>query len=122
MKSLKILISILLVFAFSFTVRSQANDFFVGKWNVLVKGLPQGDTKMFFILEKKDAQIVGVLQDATGKQIATLDKVEVNGTTATIYFYAQGYDVNLVLNKKDDDHVTGSMMGMFDAEGERVKQ
>ena len=121
MKSLKTLISILFVFAFSLTVKSQTNDFFVGKWNVLVKGLPQGDTKMLFILEKKDDKIVGVLQDATGKQVATLDKVEVNGTTATIYFYAQGYDVNLVLNKKDDDHVTGSMMGMFDAEGERVK-
>jgi hypothetical protein len=26
------------------------------------------------------------------------------------------------MDKKDDDHVTGSMMGMFDAEGERAKE
>ena len=49
-------------------------------------------------------------------------KVELNGTSATLYFNVQGYDVDLVMNKKDDDHVTGSLMGMFDAEGERIKE
>jgi hypothetical protein len=29
--------------------------------------------------------------------------------------------VSLLLAKKDDDDVTGSLMGMFDAEGKRVK-
>jgi hypothetical protein len=47
--------------------------------------------------------------------------VEVNGDKATVYFNIQGYDVNLEMNKKDDDRITGSMMGMFDAEGDRVK-
>lgn len=42
-------------------------------------------------------------------------------TTATVYFTAQGYDVYLRLDKKGDDHITGSMMDMFDAEGDRVK-
>ncbi len=96
-------------------------DYFEGKWNVLVKGLPDGDTKMFFIIEKKDTAMAGAVQDSTGKEIAKLDKVELKDTTATVYFSAQGYDVNLVMNKKDDDHITGSLMGMFDAEGERVK-
>jgi hypothetical protein len=26
-----------------------------------------------------------------------------------------------VMNKKDEDHVVGSLMNMFDAEGERIK-
>jgi len=97
-------------------------DYFAGKWNVLLKGLPNGDTKMFFVLEKKDTTITGVVQDSTGKEIAKIDKAEVGDATATLYFNAQGYDVNLVMNKKDDDHITGSLMAMFDAEGERVKQ
>jgi hypothetical protein len=97
------------------------SDYFEGKWNVLVKGLPNGDTKMFFVLEKKDTTMTGEVQDSTGKQIAPIDKVEINGTSATVYFTAQSYDVNLVMNKKDDDHITGSLMSMFDAEGERVK-
>src|SRR6476659_3579565 len=96
-------------------------DYFAGKWSVLVKGLPNGDARMFFVLEKKDTSMTGVVQDSTGTQISKIDKVELNGNTATVYFSAQGYDVNMAMTKKDDDHVTGSLMGMFDAEGERVK-
>ena len=97
-------------------------DYFAGKWNVLLKALPQGDTRMFVVLEKKDTVMSGVVQDSTGNQISKIDKVELSGTSATIYFNAQGYDVNLVMNRKDEDHITGSLMGMFDAEGERVKE
>jgi len=96
-------------------------DYFEGKWDVLVKGLPSGDTKMFFVLEKKDTTLTGAVQDSTGKEISKIDKAEIGATTATVYFVAQGYDVNLLMNKKDEDHITGSLMGMFDAEGDRVK-
>jgi len=113
------------VFILLFTAGVKAQtanaDYFAGKWSVLVKGLPNGDAKMFFVLEKKDTSMTGVVQDSTGTQISKIDKVELNGNTATVYFSAQGYDVNMAMTKKDDDHVTGSLMGMFDAEGERVK-
>ena len=101
--------------------QTSSADYFAGKWSVLLKGLPQGDTKIFVVLEKKDTTMTGVVQDSTGNQVSKIDKVELSGDTATVYFSAQGYDVNLVMNKKDDDHITGSLMGMFDAEGERVK-
>jgi len=97
-------------------------DYFAGKWSILVKGTPGGDAKMLFVLQKKDSTLTGVVQDSTGKEMSKLDKVEVNGNAATVYFNAEGYDVNVVMNKKDEDHVTGSLMGMFDAEGERVKE
>ena len=96
-------------------------DYFAGKWSVLVKGLPDGDRKMVFLLEKKDATLTGSLQDSTGKEITKLTSVELADKTATLNFTTNGYDVNLELTKKDEDHVTGSLMGMFDAEGERVK-
>lgn len=108
----------------SFHVNAQSKtgaDYFAGKWSVLVKGLPDGDTKMIFVLEKKDTAMIGAVQDSTGKEIAKIDKVDLKDTTATVYFTAQGYDVNLVMNKKDEDHITGNLMGMFDAEGDRVK-
>ena len=110
-----------LVFIIGVKAQTANADYFAGKWNVLLKGLPNGDTKMFFVLEKKDTTMTGVVQDSTGTEISKIDKVELNGTTATVYFSAQGYDVNLAMTKKDDDHITGSLMGMFDAEGERVK-
>lgn len=96
-------------------------DYFAGKWNVLVKGLPQGDTKMFFVLAKTDSAMTGAVQDSAGVETAKFSKVDVTDTSATVYFTAQGYDVNFVMTKKDDDHITGSMMNMFDADGERVK-
>ena len=98
-------------------------DYFAGKWSVMVKGTPNGDAKMFFVLEKKDSMLIGVVQDSTGKEMSKLSKVELNaaGNIAIAYFNANGYDVNLEMNKKDDDHFSGSIMGMFDADGERVK-
>jgi len=96
-------------------------DYFEGKWSVLLKNLPQGDTKMIIVLQKKDTTITGVVQDSTGKEITKIDKVELAEITATVYFNTQGYDVNLVMTKKDEDHITGSLMGMFEAEGERMK-
>jgi len=76
---------------------------------------------MILVLEKNDTALAGVVQDSTGAEVSKIDKIEVSGDAATVYFNAQGYDVNLVMNKKDDDHTTGSLMGMFDADGERVK-
>ena len=89
---------------------------------MLIKGTPNGDARMYVMLEKQDTTLSGTIQDSTGQLNTKIDKVEVSGDKATIYFNAQGYDVNLEMDKKDDDHITGSMMGMFDAEGERVKQ
>jgi hypothetical protein len=103
-------------------VRAQTGaDYFAGKWNMLVKGLPNGDTKMLVILDKKDTTMTGVIQDSVGTEISKFSKVELMENEVTVYFTAQGYDVYLLMTKKDDDHVTGSMMGMFDAEGIRAK-
>ena len=124
MKKLRVFISAVFIFILSTGAKAQAQTgaaYFTGKWNVLVKGTPNGDAKMTFVLDKKDSTLTGVVQDSTGKEIAKIDKVELNGDKATVYFNAQGYDVNLEMNKKDEDHVTGSLMGMFDSEGERVK-
>ena len=97
-------------------------DYFKGNWSVLIKSTPNGDVKMILVLENKNDSITGVVQDTTGVEISKLTNVELKDTVITVYFTAQGYDVNLVMTKKDDDHVTGSLMGMFDAEGERVKK
>ena len=77
---------------------------------------------MNLTLESKNDSITGVVQDSTGAEISKITKVELKDTEITIYFTAQGYDVNLLLTKKDDDHVTGSLMGMFDAEADRIKK
>jgi hypothetical protein len=124
MKKLQLAFAGLSFLLVSFNLHAQSKtgaDYFAGTWNVLVKGLPDGDTKMFFVLEKKDTTMAGAVQDSTGKEIAKVSKTDLNAEDITVYFTAQGYDVTMLMKKKDDDHVTGSMMGMFDAEGERVR-
>jgi hypothetical protein len=112
----------LLLFSLKLSAQTEFNtDYFAGKWNVLVKGTPHGDARMFVTLEKKDTSFTGNITDTVGLVNTNIDKIEVNGSKITLYFTAQGYDVNLVMDKKDDDHLTGSLMGMFDAEGERMK-
>jgi hypothetical protein len=97
-------------------------DYFLGKWNVLFAGLPSGDTRMIVDIEKGDTTLTGSILDSTKQEVAKFSKVEMKDTSVTVYFTAQGYDVYVTLNKKDDDHVTGTMLDMFDATGVRVKE
>ncbi len=124
MKKLNSVLTVCFLFVLSVAVNGQSKagaDYFKGKWSVLLKGTPNGDAKMIFVLENKQDSITGIVQDSTGMEIAKITNVELKDAEVTLYFNVQNYDVNLLLKKKDDDHVTGSLMGMFEAEGERLK-
>ena len=126
MKKLSSLTTVLFFLLFTFSATAQTKtgaDFFAGKWNVVIAGTPYGDLKRVYILEKKDNGLVGtVLDGATGKEISKCSKIDVADNNVTLYYQSLGNDVSIILTKKDDDHVTGRAMDMFDAKGERVKQ
>jgi hypothetical protein len=96
-------------------------DFFAGKWSALIAGTPYGDLKRIYVLDKKDNGLSGTVLDFTGKEVAKCTKVDVKDNEVTLYYTALGNDVSVVLTKKDEDHVAGSAMGMFDVKGERIK-
>ncbi len=124
MKKLNVVIAGAFFLLLSMGAKAQAKtgaEYFTGTWSVLVKGTPGGDSKMIFVLEKKDATMTGIVKDSTNTEIAKITSAELKENQLTVYFTTQGYDVNLVMDKKDEDHTTGSLMGMFDAEGDRVK-
>ena len=124
MKTLNFVLVIIFLLVISIASQAQTagTNYFAGKWNVLIKNLPQGDTRMIVNIEKLDSAWTGAVSDSSGKEVSKFSKVEMQDTTVTVYFTAQGYDVFLTLNQKGDDEVTGSMMDMFDAEGDRVKE
>lgn len=125
MKKANLILTAVTLFLLSVSASAQTKtgtDYFTGKWNLLIKGLPDGDTKMVFILENKDGKLKGAVQDTVGTEIAIISNVEVSETKATVYFSASGYDISVLMEKKDDDNITGSMMGMFDVSGSRMKQ
>ena len=96
-------------------------DYFAGKWNVLILSTPYGDLKRIYVLEKKESSLNGIVQDSTGKEVAKCSKVEVQDNQVTLYYQAMGNDVSVTLVRKDDDHVSGSVLNMFEANGERIK-
>jgi hypothetical protein len=123
-KSLSILLTISL---FCLSLFAKANndvpaEFYLGKWAMQFKNLPQGDGKLTFSIEKKDTAFVGQVLDGAGNKVAGIDKIEMAAENMTLYFSAGGFDVSVVVTKKDDTHVTASLMNMFEGEGEKVKE
>jgi len=100
--------------------QTPSTDFFVGKWNVLVVGTPNGDAKMPVTLERVDGKLTGSLGNSDQPESVKFTNVEEKGNSVTLYFTSGGYDVYLFLEKKDENKVVGSMMDMFDATGERI--
>ena len=125
MKKLNFFFAGLFFLALSFAVKAQTpspSDYFVDKWIVQVKGTPQGDGKMTVMLQRKDGKLAGTIISKTGTEPTKITKVDEKDKSVTVYFNTSCYDVNLTMEKKDDDHVTGNVMDMFDATGERVKE
>jgi len=96
-------------------------DYFAGKWNVLISGTPYGDLKRIYVFEKKESSLSGIVQDSTGKEIAKCSKVELQDNQVTLYYQAMGNDVSVTLARKDEDHISGSALNLFEAKGERIK-
>lgn len=112
-----------LVLSVSLNVQAQAtSDFFVGKWNVLVTGTPNGDAKMVVSLERVDGKLKAEFVGKEQAEVPKVSNVEETEKSVRIYFTASGYDVYLYLEKKGDNHVEGTMLDMFDAKGDRATE
>lgn len=93
-------------------------EFFLGKWELLVEGLPTGDAKMLLVVEKTaDGKYKGTIGGTDGSGISPLTKVVIEPKTMTVNFNGQGFDVPLYLDKDKGETVTGSMNDMFDVTG-----
>lgn len=121
MRKLRCVFTILVLFLLAVNANAQdANSFFVGKWKVLTVGTPNGDSKSIVTLERKDGKLTGNMSAEGTTEVIKFANVEEKENTVTVYFSASGYDVYMTLEKKDDNHVKGSMMDMFDVSGERI--
>jgi hypothetical protein len=111
----------MIFFATNLQAQAAPEDYFVGTWNVKAFGLPQGDTDMIIQIEKKDGKLTGGIVDANTKEVTPFTKMDLASNKLTAYFTAQGMEVYLTLEKKDDATVTGSIMDMFNMEGTKGK-
>lgn len=108
--------------SFSYAQKTSAKDFYAGTWEILVKGTPNGDAKLQTTLTRVDGKLTGVLSSvsdpsAPKMQISKVDETE---TGITIYFYAEGMDIDLYLKKQDDNNLKGALMnGSFESSAVR---
>jgi hypothetical protein len=104
-------------------VRIKSQDAFVGKWELLVIGTPQGDAKMIAHLSRKEGKLTGELSDPEDekKEKIAITNIEEEANKITLYFTTSGYDINVALDKVDDDNLKGQLMGMFETKAKRIK-
>ena len=125
MKKSGLLFTGIILVLFTMGVNAQTKngyDFFAGKWDVIVKGAPQGDIKMVVNFEKINDAVSASIKDSTGKDLYKVTNTEIDKDQATITFIGSQGDVPLTLRKTDETGVTGDIMGMFDVEGKRLSK
>jgi hypothetical protein len=124
MKKLNAFLVALIVSVF-FAIGAQAQapaNYFVGKWSVNVE-VPGGAKTMIMKVEEKDGKLTGgILDTATGEMKAPFTKVEQSDDNTTVYFMMSAHNVYMVMEKKDDNNFTASMLDMFDCQGVRVPE
>ncbi|WP_339880196.1 hypothetical protein [uncultured Algoriphagus sp.] len=112
---------LLVTISFAFALTNLDEKYFEGKWNVLVKGTPHGDATIPVRFETKDGKTTGYFKEEGVEEEKKMSSAVINGDVISTAFNISGYDVTLSLKKVDDDNAKGDLLGMFDAEGTRVK-
>jgi hypothetical protein len=121
MKKLYLVVTCIILFLLSLNANAQkTNDFFVGKWDVLVTGTPNGDAKMIFTMERKDGKLEGTVKLGDQAEVTKLFDIVEKETSITFNITASDYVVRFYLEKKDENHVIGNMMDQFETKGERI--
>ena len=122
---MKRLVLMIVMFA-SFATMMMGQDvtpenYYIGKWKLLVEGLPSGDTEMLLVISKKaDGKYEGTLGDLDGSNATKLTKVVIEDGELSVNYFADGYDIPVYFEKSGDDGLTGSMNDMFDITGKRI--
>jgi len=103
------------------TKNTDIENFYIGTWKLMVSGLPNGDTEMYLIIEKKDGQLTGSIGGKNGEGANKLTKASIDKETFNANFIGGGYNVPLYIDKKGDNKVEGSMNDMFEITGTKEK-
>ncbi|WP_321373212.1 hypothetical protein [uncultured Draconibacterium sp.] len=121
MKKVRMILStvFILVVAISAQAQDSDPDYFAGDWKVVLKGTPSGDAEMVMHLERVDGKLTGEMR-AEGIDPSKFKTVSEKEAEITVNYMTMGYDINITFKKVDDNNLKGSLMGMFDATGERI--
>jgi cytochrome c len=100
--------------------QNASEAYFLGKWNVSVKGTPNGDVTLPGRFEKNGVSLKGFYTDPESKEEKAMTGVEIDGAALKMSFSVMGYDITITITKKDENTATGSLMDMFEVVAVRV--
>lgn len=121
MKKVRMILTAVIVLFIAVATQAQETDYFAGDWKVMVKGTPNGDAEMVMHLERVDGKLVGEMR-VEAMDPSKFQQVAEKETDVTVFYNAMGYDISITLRKVDENNLKGSLLGMFDATGERIIQ
>lgn len=98
-----------------------ASDNFVGEWDLLIEGTPQGDVKVVMTIEKVDGKLKGKFKMAGSDQETTLSSINEGSDSISFSFFAEGYDLYMNLNANGSDALKGYLVDQFPVTGKRLK-
>lgn len=98
-----------------------ASDSFVGEWDLLVEGTPQGDVRVIMTIEKVDGKLKGKFKMAGSDQETTLSSISEGNDSISFSFFAEGYDLYMSLNANGADALKGYLVDQFPVTGKRLK-
>lgn len=107
--------------AFTFGAAAQDASPYPGDWEMMFIGTPQGDAKMDLSFEMDGQDLKGTIT-SPDREVIEVSQIDETDDGITIYFNIQSYDVNVEYTKETDNRLKGSLMGMFDATAERLKE
>jgi cytochrome c len=94
-------------------------DFFAGNWTFTIFGTPQGDAELLLALKRNDGKLNGTVTPKGQSASVNIDKIEETDNSIKLFFKMAGYDLNVNLEKEDNDTISGKMMGMFKTTAKR---
>lgn len=101
---------------------SSSTDYFVGKWDVLVEDTPSGDAQIVFNLQRYADELIGSITTEGQDCETNINRIEETEDSIKAYWNAQGYNVYIKLNEKDENNMSGSLMNMFASNAERIQK
>jgi len=122
MKKLSLLLVVMLSLMASNMNAQQSGAYFLGKWEMLLQGAPQGDIKMTMTFARKDGKLEASIQAPNSASEFKITQIEEKEKSVTLFFTSpDGYDVDLFIEKVDDDNAKGNVANMFDIKCTRIK-
>ncbi len=124
MKRVKwVIATVLIILSFNATAQTKKGfDYFNGKWNVVANS-PMGEVTMVVEFVKNSDIVTASIKDAKGNEMYKVVKTSVKDTQAIVNFEGSQGEVAMVLDRKDEDHLSGDIMGgISSVYGERITE